>query len=303
MKHFLPFLLFLFSMGTCTSLQAYPIFPRTLSDVYKAADHVVYGKVVGFIEEKQDSDPTKPPKMYDGMVRLLIRVELKGAINESEIYIAAEHSYTCPEPFYFVEGQELLLFLDKDERENFYWTYAMSYGGREVTPEEYLLYKKKLVDLQAVLAHPNLVEQKKEYITWMISCIKDPLTRWDGVFDLLNEKEDESRNLVSNPYPLTEDQKGELRQIIMEREELINTDLNLINYIKKENDPQLLIFLTMKFKTAMYSQFDYVFTSMATGLIAALSQREDLIQLSKQIKEAYYSKEGEQLVKKFQALL
>ncbi|MDM1044129.1 hypothetical protein HX004_04625 [Myroides sp. 1354] len=306
MQKMISFLLLLVFVGTYSSLQAYPIFPRTLSDVYKAADHVVYGKVKRLIDVLIQADVDgipPPPILHDGFAVFTIQEELKGTSNKTEIYIATEHSVTCPTPFYFVEGQELLLFLHKDGSEDFYWTHAMSYGGREVTPEEYLLYKEKLVVLQTILDYSNSEIQEKDYISWMISCIKVPLMHWDGIFELLNEKEDENRNIVSNPYPLTEGQKGELRQIIMEREELINADLHLINYIKKENDPQLLIFLTMKFKTTMYSQFDYVFTSMATKLIADLSQREDLIQLSKQIQEAYFSKEGEQLVEKFQALL
>ncbi|WP_158961397.1 hypothetical protein [Myroides fluvii] len=308
MKHFLPFLLFLFSMGTCTSLQAYPIFPRTLSDVYKAADHVVYGKVVGFIEVKEDSDPTKPPpppQMYNSMVQLLVREEIKGEVKETEICIAHYRGMMCPEPFDFTEGQEVLLFLNKDGKENFYWTYAWSYGARELKAEEYLLYKKKLVDLQTILDNSDKAIQEQQYVDWMVECIKEPLTRWDGTFDLLNEKLEDTpeRKLVANPYPLSSEQNKELRPLVFSKKELDDIDIRLLNHLRGKEDKEILDLMYKKMKTTPLDKGSYTFFTMGTKMIAELSHRKELITLSLEIEDLGLSKEGERKIKEFQKIM
>ena len=308
MQKMISFLLLLVFVGTYSSLQAYPIFPRTLSDVYKAADHVVYGKVVGFIEVKEDSDPTKPPpppQMYNSMVQLLVREEIKGEVKETEICIAHYLGMMCPEPFDFTEGQEVLLFLNKDGKENFYWPYAWSYGARELKAEEYLLYKKKLVDLQTILDNSDKAIQEQQYVDWMVECIKEPLMRWDGSFDLLNEKLDDTpeRKLVANPYPLNREQNKELRQLVLSKKELDDIDIRLLNHLRNKEDKDILDLLYKEMKTIPMDKGSYTFFILGTKMIAELSHREDLKLLSLEIEDLGLSKEGKKKIKEFQKIM
>lgn len=308
MRKIIPFLLLLILVGPYSSLQAYPIFPRTLSDVYKAADHVVYGKVVGFLEVKEDSDPTKPPpppQMYNSMVQLLVREEIKGEVKETEICIAHYRGMMCPEPFDFTEGQEVLLFLNKDGKENFYWPYAWSYGARELKAEEYLLYKKKLVDLQTILDNSDQAIQEQQYVDWMVECIKEPLMRWDGTFDLLNEKLDDTpeRNLVANPYPLSREQNKELRQIIFRKKDLDDIDIRLLNHLRHKEDKDILDLLYKKMKITSVDKGSYTFFTKGTKMIAELTQRKELIALSLAIEENGLSAEGKKKIKEFQKIM
>ena len=303
MQKYLFFILVFFLWGSSVSLWAYPVYPRTLSDVYKEADHVVYGKVVGFIPQKEDADVTKPPKMYDTMVHFLVQEEIKGELKETEICIAHFEGMMCPEPFDFKEGQEVLLFLNKDWRESFYWTYAMSYGGREVTTDEYSLYKKKLLDLQAILDQSNQEIQEQQYIDWIVNCIKEPLTRWDGIFDLLNEKEGENKELVDNPYVLTQKQKEVLCQDLYQQQELRVMDFKLIPHIRGTQDSVLLQFVLDKMKKlSNTASTDDLFLD-AASVIADLSSRTDLKKISNQIEEEKLSKKGRALIRQFRQIM
>lgn len=308
MQKYLFFILVLFLWGSSDSLWAYPIYPRTLSDVYKEADYVVYGKVVGFIDDSppasKDGVPP-PPSMHDGFAVIVIHEELKGEITETQICIADQRSFMCPEPFHFEEGQEVLLFLNKDRKANFYWTFAMSYGGKEVTAEEYSLYKKKLLDLQTILDQSNQEIQEQQYIDWVVNCIKEPLTRWDGVFDLLNEKEENTfeRNLVANPYSISREQNRELRQLIFNKAVLDYLDVRLLDYLKEENDVEILDFLYKKVKTTSVENGSYTFFMLGTGLIAELLHRDDLKLLNLEIGNHALSKEGKKKIKDFQKIM
>lgn len=306
MQKYLFFILVLFLWGSSDSLWAFPIYPRTLSDVYKEADYVVYGKVVGFIA---DSPPTSkegvppPPSMRDGFAVIVIHEELKGEIKETQICIADQRSFMCPEPFHFEEGQEVLLFLNKDRKANFYWTFAMSYGGKEVTAEEYSLYKKKLLDLQAILDQSNQEIQEQQYIDWVVNCIKEPLTRWEGIFDLLNEKEGANKELVANPYVLTQKQKEALCLDLYQQQELRVMDFKLIPHIRGTQDSVLLQFLLNKMKKLPNTaDTDDLFLD-AASVIADLSSRADLKKLSNQIEEEKLSKKGRALIRQFRQIM
>ncbi|WP_410879754.1 hypothetical protein [Myroides sp. DW712] len=302
MRKYLFVVLVFFLSGSSDSLWAYPIFPQTLSDLYKGADHVAYGKVVGFIPLEEEYDVTKPPSLYNTWVQVVIQEELKGELIEKEICIAHYLGMMCPEPFDFREGQEVLLFLNKDIREHFYWPYSWSYGAREVDADAYCLYKEKLIGLQAVLAISNPERQEQQYVTWIVDCIKEPLTRWDGVFDLLNEKVDHTpeRNLVAHPYSITAEQNQVVRQIIFDKNKINVMDLRVLNYLKYEQDKEILNFVSKQLKQASLKDEGFLFFQLGSRIIAALSDRQDLKDLVLTIDENEVSREVKQKLLDFQ---
>lgn len=182
----------------------------SLSDLYKRADAVVYGKVVRFekiaerntINDKDELAP--PPILYRGRIAIIVTEVIKGNITETEICIGNMNDINglgLPE----VEiGQNLLLFLLKGIKEEKYMCFSMGrqFIGKDIPSDEYEIYKQKLTSLQTVLNIKDPKVQEQHYINWMISCVKEPLTKWDGIFDLENEKYVGSKNveLVANPY-------------------------------------------------------------------------------------------------------
>ncbi|MGS4346653.1 hypothetical protein ACKUSY_13875 [Myroides odoratus] len=302
MQKYLFLILVLFLWGSCASLWAYPVFPQTLSDLYKGANHVAYGKVVGFISIQEEHDVTKPPKLYNTWVQVVIQEEIKGVLKETEICIAHFEGMMCPEPFDFKEGQEVLLFLNKDIRENFYWPFSWSYGAREVDADAYQLYKEKLIGLQAVLAISNPERQEQQFVTWIVNCIKEALTRWDGVFDLLNDKVDHTseRNLVAHPYSVTAEQNQVVRQIIFDKSEINVMDLKVLNHLKYEQDKEILDFVSKQLKQASLKDEGFLFFQLGSRIIASLSDRQDLKDLVLTIDEDEVSREVKHKLLEFQ---
>lgn len=305
MQKLITFLVFLFIVGICIPLKVYPMYPRTLSDVYKGTEYVVYGKVIGFIEESSIVDENHPPKMNDGQVVLRVKEIIKGEVKETEICVANQNSFMCPEPFFLQEGQEVLLFLNKDRKLDLYWIYAMKYGGKEVSQESYAVFKQKLLDLAFILNIQDKSKQEEHYVNWIIGCVKEPLTYWDGIFDLLNEKESdtEDRALVSNPFVLTKEQNEILRQCLYQQKTIKTMDLRLIKYLKRDSDPELLQFVVKKMKELSQTNDADALYLDAAGIIADLSNRKDLKQLSLQIEEERLSKKGRKKIQRFKQIM
>lgn len=267
----------------------------SLSDLYKKADAVVYGKVVRFEEiaerntiNDKDELALPPPIFYKGRIAIIITEVIKGNITETEICIGNMNDINglgLPE----VEiGQNLLLFLFKGIKEEKYMYFSMGrqFTGRDIPSDEYEIYKQKLISLQSVLNIKDPKVQEQHYINWMISCVKEPLTKWDGIFDLKNKKYVGSKDveLVANPYQLNTEQYNELCEEVYQAKELSYDDIQLIAYLyESRENKELLAFLSQRFNEIKINKDNFSKLRECTLLIAKLSKRNDLVELSEYI--------------------
>jgi hypothetical protein len=101
--------------------------------------------------------------------------EAEEEIGHGDGEIAAD---AIPQP-----GDAVLLFVKKNEESGVLELTEMSDGIKKMTPEKLSAYEARLRELKSILApeKPNY----SEIVEWLIRCAEDPLTRWEGTFELL----------------------------------------------------------------------------------------------------------------------
>jgi hypothetical protein len=288
---------------------AYPIYPLTISDVYKGSELVIYGKVIRFEDIKNRNNigeelPPPPSIISDSRAVIQVIEVLKGVVRETEICVSDDRGMVCPTPFYFEEGHEVVLFLKKseDSKLDVFYCFGLSYGGKDVTKEEYVIYKQKIQSLQAILSIPNIQERERRYIDWTIGCVKEPLTEWDGMFELRNEKRMDypSRDITANPYKLTAIQNKELCEFVYSKKRIDDVSIDFIRYLYQDNENKELIdFLIKLIKSTEVNWANLYDVENSIDLIATSANREDLTSLYKKIKETDGNKKKQKLIMQF----
>ena len=87
--------------------------------------------------------------------------------------------------------KKIIAFLDQpNKKNNCFSTYAMSYGLKHFTNQDGIFaYKKKIFQFQYINTLPEGRKKESDIIDWMVSCVTDKYTRWEGLYELI------SRNL------------------------------------------------------------------------------------------------------------
>lgn len=81
-------------------------------------------------------------------------------------------------------GERYLFFFKKDsdsETENYDLTDAAS-GYKKLDNAELKIYEKRIKELEKIVGKKK--NQLEAVTEWLVSCVEEPATRWDGIFDL-----------------------------------------------------------------------------------------------------------------------
>ncbi len=108
-------------------------------------------------------------------------------------------------------GDRLLVFLDQrdedGERLDGYSTSSWSRATMKLNDNDLSVYRQRIEELNSILAidQPN----NAELIEWLVRCVEEPATRWDGVYEL-------ERSLATrlNSKPKSEDENNKENQSI-----------------------------------------------------------------------------------------
>ena len=103
----------------------------------------------------------------------------------------------------------LFFFTENSETKNYELTDYVS-GYKKISDPDLAIYEKRIKELE------NIVEKKENQLgaitEWLVRCIEEPVTRWDGLFDLKDsvqaleykDQDDEESN-EKNPFVIDED--------------------------------------------------------------------------------------------------
>lgn len=164
---------------------ACPAPPMPLRPLYMASQSVVVARAdKSVILQTEKIDPESD---YD---RTLLRTTfyvsqtLKSKGEEEQVV----HVYTWlwgedrMVPEYYAEGTRLLLFLGPREEGEGYELVDDSYGAKDLPDDVLKVYVERLEELDRILraAKPD----KAEIAEWLVRCVEEPATRWEGAYDL-----------------------------------------------------------------------------------------------------------------------
>lgn len=260
----------------CHHVLAYPIAPRPLRNLIIESENIVYGKVTAV---KENKEPVRGWAESHIAVITIYEV-LQGKIHHKgnvEVYFSPE--FSCPMPAHYEKGETVLAFLDKEKGKNIYSTHALSYGAKPINVEEYSHYRNRILEMKTILEIKDEEEKRNKTVDWLILCASEESTRWEGLYELSPESDfmsfyDDRKETFSRNFKLNDDQVQKLRHLFFKINKFEYTDLGLVDLIVKEDDLEVLNFLTMHFKK---SEKDFFWSgNFLMKKIADLSKRDDL---------------------------
>ncbi len=286
-------------IGIVQNLFAYPITPRPLRKLVMESEYIVYADVIEIKTIDSDED------WLDAKATLVLREILQGKIKKDTIEVLFTPGLTCPSPARYEKGSTVLAFLDKYKKE--YYTHALSYGSKSVTPKAFQIYKSRIIEMQNILKLKDEGEKTKKTINWLVDCAVNPVTRWEGVYELSPKSDfmsyyDQDKDTFSRRYELNENQKSKLRQAFFKIENLTYEDMGLIDLVVKKNDTELINFLIKELKKSDIEKLWY--NGIIMKRIAEFTNRNDLKEIVNKIEKLDYWDEeidvkANQLAKEF----
>ena len=173
-------------------------------------------------------------------------------------------------------GDTVLLFLKKDGESI---TLADERDGiRQISAEQQNAYSDRIKELNAIFDSKEIDNAK--IATWLVRCVKDPVTRWDGTHELLQgfrqlewrevkddrgyERVDPSVSFAHGSeaaQSLTDDLKAALTQILISSDfssqkkssELSDGDRELINLVKRWDPSTAARYLIGQLKSGAFT--------------------------------------------------
>lgn len=286
-------------IGYAYTVFAYPISPMPLRKLVLESKYIVYADVIE-IETLETDD-----HWYDAIAILVIKEILQGKIKNDTIDVYFSIGMICPAPAHYEKGTTVLAFLDKEKKG--YSTHALSYGSKTLDELGYTSYKERIFEIQKILKIQNEQEKTTKTLDWLISCAVNPVTRWEGIYELSPQSDfmsyyDQDKETYQRKYILTEDQKSILREAFFSIIEFEYADIGLIDLVVKENDKELLDFLIKKLKESDIENLWY--NDFLMVRIAEYSDRNDLKKIIRKIEKLNYMDEdveekANQLAKEF----
>ena len=285
---------------------AYPIVPHPLRLLISEAPYIVYADVV------EVSAVSDTEEWSDDKASLVIREIYQGKLSQDTIEVHFTPNMVCPAPARYKTGTSVLAFLYKEDSLNYYETYALSYGCKEMNAsEEIAVYKTRIREMQDINTIQDSITRNTKTIDWLITCAVNPYTKWEGVYELSPGSDFMSyydyrtdKNIALQT--LAQSQVETLRQALLKTDSLSYPDMGLIDLVATENDPEVLTFLIDRFKKT--EQESMWFRIEIMSRIAEISDREELKKIVKRIIavdyfDKQYEEKTDRLAKKFTALL
>ncbi len=171
-------LCFLVTVIVSTTSFAYPISPRPLRKLIIESEYIVVAHVSDIYEKK-----SKKKDYWEGFIaELKVRDVLQGRLRDTILYITYTPYMICPAPAHFEKGTEVLVFLNK-QKDQFYVN-ALSYGVKTLSEDEILIYTSRIKEMQEILKIEDKDEQFIQSADWMVKCVENLVTRYEGIYEL-----------------------------------------------------------------------------------------------------------------------
>ena len=283
------YFLILILAGTFVNTLAAPIAPRPLRILLEESENVVIGYVYR-IEKLPDNF-----QYYDRKAILLVKDVLQGNIKKDTIQIYFSGKFICPLPAQYIESTNVLVFPKKRENMDGYTTHALSYGAKTISDKGVELYKARIREMQEIRNITDEKEKQERIMDWLITCIGQPETRWEGVYELYPHGDFMTSYcgeevLPNKRYELNNEQKSKLRKYILAQNPVEFNDIELVELIQNDNDKELKEFLIKCIKAS--AEYNFWYAGYMMEKIALFTNRQDLKLISDKMKKLNPVSEG-----------
>lgn len=226
-------LIIIFILSICNCL-AYPITPRPLRQLIIESQYIISGKVISVTELELD------PNYYTAKAQAKIEITqvFKGNLQKQFMEIQFDNYIGCPQPAHYKPNTLVIAFLDF-EKDKFF-THALSYGSKTLEANDIEVYKERILEMQRILEIKDQLKQYEETLDWLITCVENPATQWEGVFELSPQSNfmsfySQGKQIDFGQF-LSKNQKERLLKILKKKDFFNYGDFGIIDLVYTGNE-------------------------------------------------------------------
>jgi hypothetical protein len=230
---------------------AFPIQPVTLRQLIENSDLIVFAKVEAAPAKPDKKDVILVWRHRQSPARLRPISVLKGTAPTGLIEVHFDPNLVCPSPPSFPEGSNVMAFLQRNVGSNGFHTVSLSYGAVSVSPEEARAYTSHIEDYLSITREADGEGKSRHVTEWLVKCVEDPVTRWEGAADLCGRQwlSTQRRKSEFADY-LTGPQIARLSNVLFNAKFVGSGELALMDIFKTTAKPQLVKFVIRYLRTA-----------------------------------------------------
>jgi hypothetical protein len=289
-RRFVVFLLLLIvcvaSSGACPIPNPLPL--RTLT----AASELIVTAELGQILAKESKGRPAPVTVQFNIAQVV-----KGSLGEQSVNVRLW-------PFQFEnlpQNTELLVFLRATPEGDGY----VPAGEREesiknLSPKALDMYRAQIKELLDIESLTDSANKQQQIVDWLVRCTEEPLTRWEGAYDLTygqvvvgsTENQNARQQYRAFSELLTDEHKQRLLQTLYQVTRIETGELALLSLIDECGDENLIPFLWSYLKAG--KQDDPYITSQLLSRVAAAIAGAEAEELVDQFETAIYGSDDEE---------
>lgn len=228
----------------------YPIEPVPLRKLVMKSEFIVIGHVRVYSENEHII-------YFKDKAEIRILEVLQGNLSDKTIVLNLESPFMCPAPARYYDATYTLAFLNRDKNGDLY-TNGRSYGSKTLSLSQIEVYKKRITELQKILTVKDSTERVVKIVEWLIKCSDNPVTRWEGVYELapdytLQPTIDNEYFCTPPVYQLNDNQKNKMKEILYSIDTLTSGDIRLADIFLLSDSAEIKNWLKDKLRDKKYS--------------------------------------------------
>lgn len=229
----------------------WPIEPVPLRKLVMNSEFIIIGYVRTFSDHEQHN-------YFHNKAAIEIIEVLQGTLNSKEIILKLDPDFICPATATYYDSSYTLAFLNTDKSGEFY-TNSLSYGSKTLSLAEIEIYKSRIIELQNILTIQDSVKQEEQIIKWLIKCAENPVTRWEGTYELAPQYAPLQTYLdkyivVPPTFQLSDIQKSQIKHILYSIDTVMYHDLGLVDIFLLSDSVEIKKWLVDKIKNKKYNR-------------------------------------------------
>ena len=223
MKFILVKVIIVFSITVASTLSQ----SIALRQLVNTSEYIVIGFVRTFNEDKKNSYPDKAV--------IEVKEVLKGNLLEKNISLNNEFVMV------YYDSTDVLAFLNQNKIGEFY-TNSLPWGCKKLPLSSIEIYKSRIMEVQNIFSTKNKIEKKKKTIEWLLRCVENPVTRWEGMYELAPNyifSDNDIRSVKEPEFKLKNFQRQKLWNIFISLDNINFVDVGLIDYFLLSDSPEV----------------------------------------------------------------
>jgi hypothetical protein len=282
------FLILLTILLSSFQVFAYPITPCPLRKLVIESKYIIRGKVIKLGEEALKKNDDSWNRDY---AIISVSEVWQGRLAEREVKVYFTKGMICPAPGVFYKDEEVLAFIDEQEKGNGYTVHALSYGVKhDLTAAGFQVYKSRVKEMQQIIDLKDAKEKQAQTLEWLVTCAENKATRWEGTYDLSPYSDfmshyDRDEAMGRKDIYLNSQQRQRIFQAFMQTDTIDYMDLALVDIASEIDDCKMLD--KLKKSLLLSDTTDYYRAGSIMHKIAGITGHAELKTISKNMSNAY----------------